>query len=464
MSSRPITVPLHTVRVNAAEVAGPLETWRHTFGHGGINSLPLPKRVVEGVQRLRPRLIRTFIQEYFRVYEGSGRFHWERLDPYMDALAATGAKVVAAICIKPQAIFPEVDAAKWRPRDVGEWQRVVAALVRRYSVERPIVTHWEIGNETDIGEDGGCPYLIQRPEDYAEYYDMTVAPILEAFPQAQVGGPAVAGVFNEPLPGLIRHCAASGQRLDFISWHLYHSDPALHDFAARHARSLLEGFPGRRPQLFLTEFNRRLGELPSLEESAFDTRRAGALGAILLALSRAGVDATFHYHMWDQLCFHEDFAPIFSPKGLAGMTRHWNEVPHRLGLFGVGGEVRPQYFVYEMLRRLGDERLPAQAEGELGVLAGRGESGGQGGSCEAAVFLVNYSIDEHYDRAARLLFTGLAPGRKKLTVYRIDDERRWEESSLALLPVEQRDLSTDGNLECHVLLPADSVALACLAT
>jgi hypothetical protein len=456
MSRRPVTVPLNAVRVNAAEVVGPLELWRHGFGHGGINSLPLPPRVVEGVRRLQPRLLRTFIQEYFNVYEGGGRFRWERLDPYMDSLARTGAKVMAAICIKPKALFPEVDAAQWRPRDVSEWQRVIAALVRRYSVERPIVTHWEIGNETDIGESGGCPYLITRPEDYAEYYEMTVAPILETFPQAKVGGPAVAGVFNEPLAGLVRHCARKGTRLDFISWHLYHSDPALHDAAARHARSLLEGYPGRRPELMLTEFCRRLGEQVSLEDRAFDSRRAAAVAAIVLALYRAGVEGTFYYHMWDQACFHEDFAPIFSPRGLANMTRHWNEVPHRLGLFGVNGQVRPQYFMYEMLRRLGAERLAASAEGELGVLAGRTQSG------DPAVFLVNYTIDEQCDRAARLLFTGLAPGRKRLTVYRIDDQRRWDPAALTLQPIEERDLSTDGALECHILLPADSVALACL--
>jgi hypothetical protein len=447
-------VPVSTVTVDAGAVTGPLEQWRHTFGHGGINSLPLPDGVVEGVRRLGPRLVRIFIQEFFRVYEGRGRFDWSRLDPYMDALARTGAKVVAAICIKPEALFPEVDAAQWRPRDVGEWQQVIAQLVRRYSLERPIVTHWEIGNETDIGEDGGCPYLIPRPEDYAEYYAMTVKPILEVFPKAKVGGPAVASVFNEPLRGLIDFCRRTGTQLDFLSWHLYHSDPALHASHTRHVQALLDGYPGTRPELMVTEFNRRLSEPVSVEDQAQDSRRAASLAAILLALMRAGLDWSFYYHIWDQTCFREDFAPFFSPRGVKNMLRHWNEIPHRLGLFSVGGEVRPQYFVYQMLARMGSEKLAASATGDIGVLAGRGERG-------PSVLLVNYSIDERSDWAARVQFSGLPAGRKRLTVCRIDDGRRWSSEALTLPPVEEREVSTDEAFECHVLLPADSVALVC---
>jgi hypothetical protein len=206
----------------------------------------------------------------------------------------------------------------------------------------------------------------------------------------------------------------------------------------------------------LTEFNRRLSEPVSVEEQAQVPRRAAALAAIILALMRAGLDWSFYYHMWDQTCFHEEFAPFFSPRGLRNMIRHWNEVPHRLGLFSITGEVRPQYFVYQMLARLGSEKLSASGTGDVSVLAGRGERG-------PAVLLVNYSIDERSDWAARVQFSHLRRGRKHLVAYRIDDARRWCPESLALRPVEERDVSTDEAFECHVLLPADSVALVCLS-
>ena len=183
-------LPRTEVVVDAAAEQGVLETWRHTLGHGGINALPLPSRVVGGARKLKPRLIRVFLQEHFAVYPEHGRFDWSLLDPYMEALARTGAHVVAAICLKPKPLYPTIDPRVWRPTDWGEWQRVIRELVRRYSVDRSIVTHWEIGNETDIGEHGGCPYLIPDPVEYAEYYTKTIEPVLQVYPEAKVGGPA----------------------------------------------------------------------------------------------------------------------------------------------------------------------------------------------------------------------------------------------------------------------------------
>jgi len=439
------------IEIDAGNVLGPLEVWRQGIGQGGINWRPLPERMVDGVRRLGPRLIRIFIQEFFSVYPERDRFDWSRLDPYMDALARTGARVVAALTIKPPPLFPEIDAACWRPSDIGEWQRVVGELVRRYSVERPIVTHWEIGNEPDIGEDGGSPYLITDPRDYGEYYDFTVRAVLEAFPQARVGGPANAGLLNEPLPGLIRHCAQSGARLDFLSWHLYHSDPDLHAYQARVARRLAAELP-RKPELMVTEWSTGFPGVPFAEQ-AFDARRAASVASSALAMRRAGLDAAFYYHLWDQVCYAEDFAPFFTEKGVANMVRHWNERPHRFGLFGVDGEARPQYFVFQMLSRLGEEELATvSGDRSIRVLAGRAEGG-------VAALAVNYSIDAPCDQVAAFRFSGLRPGVRKLSTYRIDGDCRWSSGGLELMPVEQRETFSPRDFECHARLPADSVTL-----
>ena len=57
-STRPAADTVVPVRIDAASSTQPLELWRHTLGHGGINSLPLPDPVVEGTAKLRPRLTR----------------------------------------------------------------------------------------------------------------------------------------------------------------------------------------------------------------------------------------------------------------------------------------------------------------------------------------------------------------------------------------------------------------------
>lgn len=456
MAHTNLLLPMCSVRVDAGAVEGPLETWRHSLGHGGVNALPLPERVVQGVQKLQPRLIRIFIQEFFGVYAGGGRFDWGRLDPYMDSMARTGARVVAAITIKPRALFPDMDQSRWRPRDPQEWQHVIGRLVRRYSVERPIVTHYEIGNEPDIGESGGCPYLITDPEAYGEYYEMTVRPILEAFPQAKVGGPAAAGIYSDVFAGLVPYCRRAEVPLDLLSWHAYDSVPSAQAHYVRFARALAAGSSGKRPALMLTEWNKNPWAEPAIEEHAFEPGRAAVVAATIIELMNAGLDWSFYYHIWDQVCFPEDFVPFFSPAGVAGMARHWNEVPHRLGLFGVGGEVRPQYFVYLMLSRLGRERLSARADAGIGVLAGQADG------C-VSVLAVNHGVEDQCDRVAVLRFSHLTPGLKRLTVYRIDEDRRWDKDTLELNPTERRDVNTGAEFECQVLLPADSVAMVRLA-
>ncbi len=448
------TAPVIDVAVDLAADEGALEWWRHGIGHGGINPLPLPDRVVRGIAKLKPRLVRIFIQEFFQIYPEHGRFDWSRLDPYMDALARTGAKVVAAITIKPKPLFPKVDQAVWRPNDVDEWQRVLAALVRRYSVDKRIVTYWEIGNETDIGEHGGCPYLIRKASDYAAYYRMTIAPIRATFPQAKVGGAAVANGDGELLPGFIDLCAKEEIPLDFISWHLYADDPRQHARLTEKYRTLLgTKFPARRPEMLVTEWNKGFERL-SVEEQAFAPRRAAAAAAAILAMTDAHVDWSFYYHLWDQLCFVEQFRPFFGDPGI--MYRHWNEIPHRFGLFGVGQEVRPQYFVYQMLGRLGDRRVRVRSAAEdLRVLAAKDRS-------QSAVLLVNYGQPASRDLVATVRFKGLTAGHKRLTVWRIDGTRSWSAKELELLPSERRAVDVQSEFACQVASPADSVSLVVL--
>jgi hypothetical protein len=317
-------------------------------------------------------------------------------------------------------------------------------------VQRPLVTHWEIGNEPDIGESGGCPYLITDPEEYGEYYAMTVAPILEVFPEARVGGPALAGVSSPLLPGLLEYCRGTGTQLDFVSWHRYHNSPADHAECVRLARRALGQFPGQRPETMVTEWNSALVGKVSVEEMAYSPRRAAIVAAAIMDMMGVGLEWSFYYHVWDQVCFRDDFARFFCEAGVAGMARHWNEIPHRLGLFGVDGQVRPQYFVYQMLSRLGDEKLAVCPSGGLRVLAGRGENG-------LGAVVVNLGAEEAADRIANLRFRNVRPGTKSLTVERLDGDRPWCPDTLALRPVERRDVSVSTEFACQVVSPADSV-------
>lgn len=451
------------VDIDVATDLGPLEMWRHGLGIGGINTQPIPDRVVEGTRRLRPRLIRIFIQQFFDVYPETGRFDWSRLDRYLDALDRTGAKIVAAIAIKPGPLFDVIDHAQWRPSDVAEWQEVIRHLVRRYSVERDLISHWEIGNETDIGEAGGSPYLITDPAEYAEFYTFTAAAVREAAPHVKVGGTAACWVTNQPLPGFIAHCAATHVPLDFISWHLYNDDWTRHADGVREGRRMLAQLPAPRPEMMVTEWNKSF-DTYSVPDQAVDPRRAALVAASILAMQEENLDWSFYYHLWDQYVDVADFEPFFSAAGLDNMYRHWNEVPHRFGIFSESGQVRPQYFVYQLLGLMTGRRISAKMASHDGDGTDRVHVLSGTSATTISTMLINVALDkdQSWPVLSTLTFNGLRPGECVLTVYRIDQDRRWDDRPVDLRPMETRRVFVRETFECQLLLPADTVSMVTL--
>jgi len=446
-------IPVVNLSIDANSDAGPLETWRHTLGHGGINTNPLSPRVVDGTKAIHPRLIRIFIQEFFNIYPDHGKYDWSKLDPYMESFAATGAKVVAAITIKPKVLYPQIDQKIWRPNNAEEWQQVIAALVKRYSIDKPIVTYWEIGNETDIGENGGCPYLITDPADYVQYYKMTIEPILKTFPDAKIGGTAVANAGGNYLPRFIDFCLKEKLRLDFISWHLYSDSPEAHAGLVTKYKKLLEPFGTKRPEMLVTEWSKNFDPI-SVQELAMDPRRAAIIASSIIAMTDAGLDWSFYYHLADQHARIDEFKPFFANPDI--MVHHWNEVPHRFALFGVSGEVRPQYFVYQMLTRMPGTRLKATADvKDIRLLASRDEK-------SICILASNFSMQDSTDHLARIRLTNLTPGEMNLTVDRIDRTRSWSNEKLEMIPTEVREIDVKETFSFQVLCPADSVTLILL--
>lgn len=345
------------ITVDLSDEKGDFRGYMHALGHGGINAYPLPPRVVNGLKKLKPRYIRTFIQEYFRIYRGEGRYDFSLLDPYMRSLAETGAKIVACICFKPPELFGgAIDQRKVIPDDVAGWQALVEAVVRRYSVESELVTHWEIGNETDIGENGGCPYLTENAGEYSRFYEITANAVLKAFPAAKIGGPAVADGKSPVAEELLAFCKRSGRAPDFISWHKYSDIPEEHLELIDYNRKLLQKyFPEKRIEMFVTEMNKGY-EKESVEEAAYDPARAACLGASLIEMLREKDVYTFFYHVWDQFVVNGQFDSFYGDPYV--MQRYWNEVPIRFGMFGVCGEARPFYFLYAFLAAMRGKNTP----------------------------------------------------------------------------------------------------------
>ena len=269
----------------------------------------------------------------------------------MDAILKTGAKPLMCICFKPKVLFPEINHDVVAPNDDTEWDRLISSLVKHYKDLNAGVRYWEVANEPDIGESGGCPYRFQAG-NYVPYYRKTVAAILCADPEARVGGPALANVHSPILPALLDACDTERLPLHFISWHIYNSDPNQIRATIDYAKDLLKKHASLKPETMLNEWNM------SLSSPKLDPRfQPCFILETIWQMKDAGLDWSCYYHIRDYQVEYELFAPFMSPKGTAFMTRWWNRMPQFDGLFDYQNQVRPSYFAFKLLSRLTGEKL-----------------------------------------------------------------------------------------------------------
>jgi len=339
------------VKVFLTEQQGPMNIDQFALGQGGLSEEPMWDSRIAEIRALRPRIIRLFIQEYFDLMPERDRYNFEILDRSIDTILKTGAKPLMCICFKPKVLFPVVDQDIVEPTDYQQWEKLIFNLVRHYKEKGAGIRYWEVSNEPDIGEDGGCPYRF-KPDSYCRYYKHTVAAILRADPDALVGGPALANPGSPILPALLDLCSKEEIPLHFVSWHIYSSDPKRIRATIDNVKSLLKKYPTLKPETFLNEWNMNLGFPPS------DVRiQPCYVAEVAWQMKDGGLDYSCYYHIRDYHVSFERFAPFMSAKGTAFMTGWWNRMPQFDGLFDFQNNVRPAYFTFKLLSRLTGERL-----------------------------------------------------------------------------------------------------------
>ena len=341
------------VQVVFSERLGPLNIDRMALGQGGLSDEPMWDNRATEIRALHPRVIRLFIQEYFDLLPERGRFHFDTLDRSVDTILKAGAKPLMCICFKPRVLFPEINQDIVEPNNYTAWEELIFRLVRHYSDRVAEIPYWEVANEPDIGEDGGCPYRF-KPDNYVRYYQHTAAAILRAEPEARVGGPALANVRSRILPALLDAATTNGAStpLHFISWHIYSSNPKSVRGTIDYVKDLLKKYPTLKPETFLDEWNMDLTNPP------LDPRfQPCYIAEVIWQMKDAGLDYSCYYHIRDWYVDFDRFARFMSPRGTAFMARWWNRMPQFDGLFDYQNRIRPAYFAFKLLSRLRGERL-----------------------------------------------------------------------------------------------------------
>jgi hypothetical protein len=333
------------------ERLGPMAMDHMALGQGGLSDEPMWGRRVSEIRALQPALIRLFVQEYFDLLPRRGQYHFETLDRSVDTILKAGARPLMCLCFKPPVLFPEINHDIVEPNDYDEWQRLIAHLVQHYRERGAGIRYWEVANEPDLGESGGCPYRF-RPDNYARYYRRTAEAILQADPEARVGGPALASSRSPILPAFLNACKKDRMALHFVSWHIYTSDPLRLRSTITFVKDLLAKHPDLKPETVLDEWNMDLRNPP------LDARfQPCYVAETIWQMKDAGLDWSCYYHIRDYQVRPEQFARFFSPTGIAFMSRWWNRMPQFDGLFDYQDTVRPAYFAFKLLARMQGERL-----------------------------------------------------------------------------------------------------------
>lgn len=365
-----------TLVVDTSHSAGKIDLTRYALGQGGFTYRPMIDGVIPQIAQLHPQTIRLFVQEYFNLYPDHGHCHWETLDRAIDAILATGAKLIMKLCFKPKILFPRIDERLVRPTSWAEWDRLIFRLVKHCNDEKKYgIEYWEIANEPNIPNGGGTPYNF-TPQEYLDFYTHTANAIRRADSSAKVGGPALATWHGGPLLGskspildnLIDYCGTGRAPLDFISWHLYDNHPELFRKEIEEVQKKLAKYASlRNVETILDEWNLSLGNpmVNPAYQPAFILENT-------YGFYKAGLSRSSYYQIKDEFFDAKLFWTFMPIEAIPSQEHFFNVLPIYLGLYDLQGRVRPSYYAFKLLSLIKGERLHVTgASGGVKILAAR---------------------------------------------------------------------------------------------
>jgi xylan 1,4-beta-xylosidase len=173
---------------------------------------------------------------YSEDASGNPIYDFSTVDDIMDTLIATGTRPFVEIGFMPRDLSIQPDPYRnssattldggcfYPPDDYDRWGDLVRAWVEHTEQRYEAVAstwQWELWNEPDIG------YWSGTFDEFARLYDFTEAALHEVLPDADLGGPSVAGAGSAFLRQFLEHCATgtnavtgtTGTRLDIVTFH-----------------------------------------------------------------------------------------------------------------------------------------------------------------------------------------------------------------------------------------------------
>jgi xylan 1,4-beta-xylosidase len=333
-------------------------------------------------------------------------------DRIVDFLLSIGMRPFVELSFMPRALASGDDTVfSYRgnvspPVDYQQWAELMRRLARhwmeRYGREEVRRWYFEVWNEPNLPA-----FWAGTQEQYFELYRSTVAAIKSVDTEFRIGGPATAA--NAWLPEFLDFCRRSQLPVDFVSTHHYPNDPLWSE--AQDTESELAG--GQRGILreWTRQARQQAGEKPLLytEWNASSNPRYprqddpyAAAFAVKSALEASEFVEAYAFWTFTDI-FEENYFPSLSFHG-------------GFGLLNLHGIPKPTYRAFELLHRLGEERLPIEgAHATVDAWAARRGD-------RLLVLLTNHALPRQPIAGQRVRLELLnAPPPRSATLERIDD-------------------------------------------
>lgn len=336
---------LATIVIDTKAILEPINTdFYHAFAQGGEESKNMLAPVVSDIRALKPKFIRLdHLYDLYNVVgqNGSGlTFDWIRLDAAVDSILATGAKPVLVLSYMPSVIAKDGNIIN-PPNDWNQWALVVQKTIEHYSGrsgKNIIGIYYEVWNEPDLAQFGGWKYYGDKNYLTLYHWASVGANNSQGVNTFYLGGPATAGLYKEWITAIV----TSGNRVNFLSWHIYQTDPKVYNTDQRNVMSWLLPYPNYTliPTL-ITEFG-----FTGNKSTLYGTRYAAAHAiAVIRQLITGGPAYLF------------TFQPVDGPNQQDGSG--WGLITNPDN----GLTKKPRYYVYNFLDTMAGNRLALSGEG-----------------------------------------------------------------------------------------------------
>ena len=302
------------------------------------------------------------------------------------------------------------------PRDYTQWSTLIHTLVAhwvdRYGIREVAAWFFEVWNEPNLKA-----FWAGTRNDYFKLYRAAADAIKRVDPSLKVGGPATArdGWIEE----FLEFCEAARVPVDFVTTHHYPTD-ALGNEDDDTETQLANSQRGALRE-WTQDTRRRAGNLPvyytewNTSSNPRDPRHDEPYAAAFVAKTALEAsDLVQGYSFWT-------FSDIFEESYFPSVPFHGG-----FGLLNLHGIAKPTYRAFELLHKLGKERLLVDGLHEtVNAWVTRTNS-------SVMVLLVNHALPRHSIASTRVRVQ-LAHARKPIGAWveRIDEhhanpKRRWQ--------------------------------------